>query len=41
MGFLGTIVTALARLIEVSRSKGPQISRALVEEARLDAAAVL
>jgi P-type Mg2+ transporter len=41
MGFLGTIVTAPARLMDVSRGKGAQISKALVEAARLDAATVL
>jgi Mg2+-importing ATPase len=41
MGFLRTIVTAPAHLIDVSRGKGPQISKALVESARLDAATVL
>jgi len=41
MGFLGTIVTAPVRLIDVSRGKGPQISKALVEAARLAATAVL
>ena len=41
MGFLGTIVTAPARLIDGSRGKGAQISKALVEAARLDTAAVL
>jgi Mg2+-importing ATPase len=41
MGFLGTIITAPARLIDVSRGKGAQISKALVEAARLDSTAVL
>ena len=43
MGFLGKYFTTPARGIDPGgyRGKGPQISRALVEAARLDTAAVL